>query len=91
MTYLGEANAQRLHLPAKFAGIAMEDNTGHTGAFGTFDVLGGIVDKQAFLGNETEGLIQQTVDFRFRLDQLHIGGNQRSVEVLTEQIIALLP
>ena len=57
LSYLRNLNAECLHLPAKLGRVAVEDNARHTGAFRALNVLGGIVDKQTFLGNKTERLV----------------------------------
>ena len=61
----------------------MEDDARHTGAFRAFDILGGVVDKQTFLGDKLERFVQQTVNLCFRFDQLDIGRNERPVKILT--------
>ena len=83
LSYLRNLNAESLHFPAKLVRVAVEDDARHTGALGTFDVLGCVVDKQTFLGDKLERFVQQTVNLCFRFDQLDIGRNERPVKILT--------
>ena len=58
----------------------MEHGTGNTAAQGTFDICGCIVNEKTLFRLQAELFKAEPVDFRLRLDHVHIRGDQFSVK-----------
>ena len=51
-----DLDSEGFHFAAKLVRVAVKNYARHTGALRALDVRSGVIDKQAFAGDETEGL-----------------------------------
>ena len=73
-------NACGPKLTAQQLGIAVEHRACNTAAQCSFDICRSIVNEETFFGLQAKFFQAEPVDFRLRLDHVHIRGDQFSVE-----------
>ena len=79
---LSDIYAEGAEFLPEFRGAAVEDYAGHAGAFGAFDVHGGVVDEQAFFRLQGEFLEEAFIDAALGFYELLVGGDECAVKIL---------